>query len=91
MIPPSAFTTGKWESSPCSSQTWRPISESGVTTCAGIPIWKAKSRSATVNGSSEGETMIAVGTTGLAEPQSESSSVSAVWNSSSRTPRGISR
>ena len=32
-----------------------------------------------------------VATTGAVEPQSESSSVTVLWNSSSRMPRGISR
>ncbi len=46
-----------------------------------------------VRASGTGETMRTVTTSGSAtvEPQSESSSQMAVWNSSSRTPRGMSR
>ena len=36
---PSAETTGKALSSPWRASTSRPVSESGVTTSAGIPIW----------------------------------------------------
>ncbi len=46
-----------------------------------------------VSASSTGDTMATETTSGSAtvEPQSESSSQMAVWNSSSRAPRGISR
>ncbi len=46
-----------------------------------------------VRASSTGETMATATTSGSAtvEPQSDSSSQMAVWNSSSRAPRGMSR
>ena len=71
----------------------RPTSESGSWTRFGIPIRSRKSRIARVSVSRIGETIRTVSTSGAAtvEPQSESSSVTALWNSSSRTPRGISR
>ena len=58
-----------------------------------MPIRSRKSRIARVSESWTGETTRTVSTSGAAtvEPQSESRSVTALWNSSSRTPRGIRR
>ena len=60
---------------------------------AGMPIRSRKSRIEAVRAVSTSATMRTVSTSGCAtvEPQSDSSSHTAVWNSSSRTPRGISR
>ena len=57
------------------------------------PIRSRKSRIASVSESRVGEMILTVTTSGsgTVEPQSESRSVIALWNSSSRTPRGISR
>ena len=71
----------------------RPTSLSGAKTRLGIPMRSRKSRIARVSASGAGVTMRTVSTSGAAtvDPQSESISHTAVWNSSSRTPRGISR
>ena len=90
-----ASTTGKRTSAPAGNRarTSRPVGLSGACTRAGMPIRSRKSRIDSVTGSSAGVTIRTVSTSGSAtvEPQSESISVTAVWNSSSRTPRGISR
>ena len=58
-----------------------------------MPIRSVKSRIAIVSWSRTGDTIRTVSTSGAAtvDPQSDKSSVTAPWNSSSRTPRGMSR
>ena len=58
-----------------------------------MPIRSRKSRIARLNASWVGEMILTLTTSGCAtvEPQSERRSVIAMWNSSSRRPRGISR
>ena len=58
-----------------------------------MPIRSRKSRIPRVSPSRTGDTILTatISGSGTVEPQSESRSVIALWNSSSRTPRGISR
>ena len=87
------WTSGYVGSPSYSAMISRPTSESGACTPLGMPIRSRKSRIEMVSTSARSDTTRTVSTSGAAtvEPQSESSSQTAVWNSSSRTPRGISR
>ena len=65
----------------------------GSETTVCMPIRSRKSRIAMVSASWFGEMILALTTSGWAtvEVQSDKRSVMALWNSSSRRPRGISR
>ena len=91
---PRALCTSGYVGSPSYiARISAPTSDSGVCTRLGMPIRSRKSRMERVSASTRSDTIRTVSTSGAAtvEPQSESSSQTAVWNSSSRTPRGISR